>query len=151
MRRLSWIRSLPVLIAAALAPAGCGEPTPEPAADRAPAPAPSAPVAGRVYVSDETGGVVVAIDPVAGEIVTRIPVGKRPRGIRLSSDGARLFVALSGSPIAPPGVDESTLPPADRAAETLAVLQDCMRTRPAWAPDLPLGSAGIISPIFIKD
>ena len=41
-----------------------------------------------------------------------IAVGKRPRGIKLSRDGTRLFVALSGSPMRRPGVDESKLPPA---------------------------------------
>jgi hypothetical protein len=39
----------------------------------------------------------------------------------------------------------------DRAADTLRVLQDCMTTRPAWALDLPLGSAGTISRVFMKD
>ena len=56
-------------------------------------------------------------DPEAGTVVERIAVGKRPRGIRLSRDGKQLLVALSGSPIAGPGVDESKLPPPDRAAD----------------------------------
>jgi YVTN family beta-propeller protein len=73
-------------------------------------------------VSDETGGAVVVIDPDAGTVIRRIPVGKRPRGIRASHDGRSLFVALSGSPIAGPGVDESTLPPADRAADGIGVV-----------------------------
>jgi DNA-binding beta-propeller fold protein YncE len=73
-------------------------------------------------VSDETGGAVVVIDPAAGTVVGRIAVGKRPRGIRLSPDGTQLFVALSGSPIAGPGVDESKLPPADRAADGIGVV-----------------------------
>ena len=76
----------------------------------------------RVYVSDETGGTVVAIDPVSGQILHRIAVGKRPRGIRISRDGTRLFVALSGSPIAGPGVDESKLPPPDRTADGIGVI-----------------------------
>jgi YVTN family beta-propeller protein len=76
----------------------------------------------RVYVSDETGGNVVCVDPGSRQIVQRIAVGKRPRGIRLSPDGTRLFVALSGSPIGGPGVDESTLPPADRAADGIGVI-----------------------------
>ena len=50
------------------------------------------------------------------------PLGKRPRGIKASPDGTRLFVALSGSPPAPPGVDESTLPPPDRAADGVGVV-----------------------------
>ena len=41
-------------------------------------------------------------------------LGKRPRGIRVSPDRTQLYIALSGSPISPPGVDESKLPPPDR-------------------------------------
>ena len=77
---------------------------------------------GHLYVSDETGGHVVVVDPDAGEVVARIPVGKRPRGIALSPDGRQLLVALSGSPIAGPGVDESTLPPPDREADGIGVV-----------------------------
>src|SRR5207253_3604320 len=44
-------------------------------------------------------------------------LGKRPRGIQASPDGKSLYVALSGSPPAPPGVDEKTLPPPDRTAD----------------------------------
>src|SRR4051812_45576398 len=70
----------------------------------------------RVYVSSEESGDVVVIDARRSLVAARIPVGKRPRGLRLSPDGRTLYVALSGSPKAPPGVDESTLPPPDRAA-----------------------------------
>ena len=76
----------------------------------------------RLYVSDETGGQVIVIDPDAGAVLGRIPVGKRPRGIRLSRDGRQLLVALSGSPIAGPGVDESTLPPPDRGADGIGIV-----------------------------
>jgi YVTN family beta-propeller protein len=75
-----------------------------------------------VYVSDETGSAIVVIDAQSGDILQRIAVGKRPRGIRLSLDGTRLLVALSGSPIGGPGVDESRLPPADRAADGIGVV-----------------------------
>ena len=76
----------------------------------APASAPRRPAGPRLYVSDETGGIVVVIDPESGQIVERIAVGKRPRGLRISRDGRQLLVALSGNPIAGPGVDESKLP-----------------------------------------
>lgn len=76
----------------------------------------------RIYVSNETGGEIVVVDPDAAVVVSRIPVGKRPRGILLTADGTRLLVALSGSPIAGPGVDESTLPPADREADGIGVV-----------------------------
>ena len=45
------------------------------------------------------------------------PLGKRPRGIQVTPDGKSLYVALSGSPPAPPGTDESKLPPPDRSAD----------------------------------
>src|SRR4029079_19818266 len=74
-----------------------------------------------VYVSTEEGGEVIAIDPAKAAIAARIPVGKRPRGMKVSPDGKLLYVALSGSPRIPPGADESKLPPADRAADGVGV------------------------------
>ncbi len=101
-------------------------PTPAPAAAPTPTPAPevTGPVAPgpRLYVSDETGGNIVIIDPATGNLLKRIAVGKRPRGLRLSADGTQLFVALSGSPIAGPKVDVSKLPPADRSADGIGVV-----------------------------
>ena len=38
--------------------------------------------------------------------IATIPLGKRPRGIKASPDRTMLYVALSGSPAAGPGVDE---------------------------------------------
>jgi YVTN family beta-propeller protein len=88
---------------------------------------PPAPVPQRVYVSNETAGTVAVIDPVTGNVIGAIPVGKRPRGLRVSRDGKQLYVALSGSPIAPPGVDESSLPAADRSADGIAVIDIATR------------------------
>ena len=76
----------------------------------------------RLYVSAEDGGEVVVLDPARGEVLARIPVGKRPRGVKLSRDGKQLYVALSGSPKGGPGVDESKLPPPDRAADGVGVV-----------------------------
>ena len=76
----------------------------------------------RVYVTNEGSGDISIIDPAARAVVGRIPLGKRPRGIVASPDRRLLYIALSGSPIAGPGVDESTLPPADKAADGIAVL-----------------------------
>ena len=39
----------------------------------------------------------------------------------------------------------------DEADDALKLLIQCMETRPAWARDLPLGSNGFMSPVFIKD
>src|SRR5206468_1358121 len=80
------------------------------------------PLPSRFYVSLERGGAVAAIDPVSGKVVQKITVGTRPRGIRLSPDGKTLFVAVSGSPIGGPGVDETKLPPPNHAADGIAVV-----------------------------
>jgi YVTN family beta-propeller protein len=79
------------------------------------------------YVSSESTGEVALVDVARARLEERIPVGKRPRGLRLSPDGRTLFVALSGSPVAGPHVDESKLPPADRSADGIAVVD--LRTR----------------------
>ena len=119
-------RSRSLVIAASLfLAAACSREAPPPSASTpAATPPPTAaprPAGPRLYVSDETGGAVVVIEVSSGQI-SRIPVGKRPRGIRVSPDGKNLLVALSGSPIAGPGVDESKLPPADRAADGIGVV-----------------------------
>jgi YVTN family beta-propeller protein len=75
-----------------------------------------------VYVTNEQSGDLTIIDPATNTVVSTVPLGKRPRGIRASPDGAQLYIALSGSPIAPPGVDESKLPPPDRSADGIGVV-----------------------------
>jgi YVTN family beta-propeller protein len=82
--------------------------------------APAAPE--RVYVSDERGGNVVIVDPQSASVVARIPVGKRPRGIQVSPDHKLVYVALSGSPMGGPNVDESKLPPPDRRYDGIGVV-----------------------------
>jgi YVTN family beta-propeller protein len=76
----------------------------------------------RAYVSNETDGTVSVIDLAAQRVIATIHVGKRPRGLHVSRDGHRLYVALSGSPRGGPGVDESKLPPADRSADGIGVV-----------------------------
>jgi YVTN family beta-propeller protein len=67
-----------------------------------------------LYVSCEDSGEIGVIDVATGT-AGAWTVGKRPRGIVLAGD--KLYVALSGSPKGGPGVDESKLPPPDRAAD----------------------------------
>lgn len=43
------------------------------------------------------------------------------------------------------------LSPESEANEQLEILKECMETPPQWAPDIPLGSAGFTSPVFMKD
>src|SRR3990170_3823364 len=90
--------------------AACSSPAPPPAGEPAvPAAAATPPAAGRVFVTNEGSGDITVVDVATRAVVATIPVGKRPRGIRLSPDRTVLYVALSGSPIAPPAVAESPL------------------------------------------
>ena len=75
-----------------------------------------------VYVTNERSGTLSVIDEPSGKVVQTLPLGKRPRGLKLSPDGKLLYVALSGSPIAGPGVDESKLPPPDRGADGIGIV-----------------------------
>jgi PQQ-dependent dehydrogenase (methanol/ethanol family)/PQQ-dependent catabolism-associated beta-propeller protein len=74
------------------------------------------------FVSNEDSGDISVIDLHTASVVDTIAVGKRPRGMRLSPDGKKLYVAVSGSPKAPPGSDEASLPPPDRGADGIAVI-----------------------------
>ena len=66
----------------------------------------AAPAAARakplLFVSAEAGGDVVVVDPAKAQVVERIKVGARPRGLKLSRDGRHLFVAVAGPPKAAP-------------------------------------------------
>ena len=75
----------------------------------------------RIYVTNEVGGDLSVIDSGNYNVLATIPLGKRPRGIHASPDGKTFYVAVSGSPIAGPDVDESTLPPPDKSADGIAV------------------------------
>jgi YVTN family beta-propeller protein len=108
MPSYSRARAHALLVTLGCASAGCRDAEP--------------PATTRAFVSNEDAGTVSVIDTQRGVVLATIPVGKRPRGLRLSADRRTLYVALSGSPKAPPGVDESTLPPPDRAADGIGVV-----------------------------
>jgi YVTN family beta-propeller protein len=110
-------RAIAPIILLALSVAACNRGAPPPA-ETARSAAPST----RIYVTNEASGDLSVIDVASQTVVATIPVGKRPRGIRVSPDGSTLYVALSGSPVAGPGVDESTLPPPDRTADGIGVV-----------------------------
>lgn len=63
-------------------------------------------LAERAYVSNEDGHTVSVFDTDRGAVIATIAVGKRPRGLKLTRDGSRLFVALSGLPKCPPSVPD---------------------------------------------
>jgi len=98
-----------LILAAALTLAGCGRS------------GQSALGSNEVFVTNEASGDLSIVDGSTGQVLGTYPLGKRPRGIKLSPDGRRLYVALSGSPVAPPGTDESKLPPPDRNADGIGL------------------------------
>jgi YVTN family beta-propeller protein len=80
--------------------------------------------AGRAYVSNEDGQSVTVLDTATGDVVTTVNVGKRPRGLKLSPDGKRLYVAVSGLPKCPPSVpdEECAKLKHDLAADGIAII-----------------------------
>jgi PQQ-dependent catabolism-associated beta-propeller protein len=78
--------------------------------------------AARLFVTNEDSGDVSVIDLAREEVIATVAVGKRPRGIRIGPDGRTALVALSGSPKAGPDSDEMKLPPPDRTADGVGLL-----------------------------
>ena len=96
----------------------CSSPTP---VQHEEAKAPTEPSGPRIYVTNEVSGDMTVIDAGTYNVIATVPLGKRPRGIHASPDGKTIYVALSGSPIGGPNVDESTLPPPDKSADGIGV------------------------------
>lgn len=100
-----------------LAIAGCSS-------GKQPAETPEVPTrspAPRIYVTNEVSGDLTIVDSASRKVIATVPLGKRPRGIHASPDQKTLYVALSGSPSAGPGVDESKLPPPDKSKDGIGV------------------------------
>jgi PQQ-dependent catabolism-associated beta-propeller protein len=76
------------------------------------------------YVSNEDGDSVSVIDTDRDEVTATVEVGKRPRGLKLSRDGAQLYVAVSGLPKCPPSVsdEECAKLKRDPTADGIAVI-----------------------------
>src|SRR5215471_15692821 len=100
-----WVPPAALLIAAWLAPA-------------------SAAHAARAYVSNEDDGTVTVVDTQRLAALATLTVGKRPRGLALSRDGKRLYVALSGLPKCPPPLrdEDCARLPRDAQADGIAVI-----------------------------
>ena len=77
-----------------------------------------------VYASNEDSNDLSIIDPDRNEVIGTIAVGKRPRGVRVSPDGAMVFVALSGSPKCPPSIPDAECQAliADKTADGIAMI-----------------------------
>jgi quinoprotein dehydrogenase-associated probable ABC transporter substrate-binding protein len=78
----------------------------------------------RVYVTNEDAGTITIISTATNSAVGEIEVGTRPRGVEVSADGGRLYVALSGSPKCPPTLpdDECAKLAADKSKDGIAVI-----------------------------
>jgi YVTN family beta-propeller protein len=76
----------------------------------------------RIYATNEYSGDVSIIDGDTKDVITTMPLGKRPRGIKAGPNGDYVYVALSGTPPSPPWIDESTLPPADKSADGIGMV-----------------------------
>lgn len=101
--------------------AGCSKPPAEPETKSATTAPVSSPTGYRVYVTCETSGELAVIDSSTMTVASTVKLGKRPRGVHPSPDGATVYVTLSGSPPEGPNVDESKLPPPDKSADGIAV------------------------------
>lgn len=83
-----------------------------------------------VYVSNEDSNDVTVIDGASDVVTATIPVGTRPRGVRVSEDGRTLYVATSGSPKCPPTMSEEACEAQveDKSLDGITVVDTATRT-----------------------
>lgn len=95
-------------------------------ASGAPAPLPKGPLA---YVTNEDSQDLTVINTANDSVVATIPVGTRPRGVRVSPDGRRVYVALSGSPKCPPSMpdEECAKLKSDKSKDGIAAVDPAAR------------------------
>lgn len=81
------------------------------------------------YVTNEDSQELSVIDTRTDSVVATIPVGTRPRGVRVTRDGKTIFVALSGSPKCPPSMsdEECEKLKADKTKDGIAVVDAASR------------------------
>jgi PQQ-dependent catabolism-associated beta-propeller protein len=81
------------------------------------------------YVTNEDSQELSVIDTRTDSVVASIPVGTRPRGVRVSRDGKTVFVALSGSPKCPPTMpdEECEKLKVDKTKDGIAVVDVASR------------------------
>ena len=53
------------------------------------------PVSELIFVTNERGGTISVVDAAEFRVIDTISTGGRPRGIRISTDGTRAYVAVS--------------------------------------------------------
>jgi YVTN family beta-propeller protein len=114
-----------------LASVACGggeRPREEPAANADSTPA--APAGREVaYATNEGSGELTIIDVATDSAVASIQVGTRPRGVRVTTDGKYVFVALSGSPRCPPTMpdEECEKLKADKSKDGIGMIDAASR------------------------
>jgi YVTN family beta-propeller protein len=88
------------------------------------APQATTPTGELAYVTNEDSQELSVIDTRTDSVIATIPVGTRPRGVRVSEDGKTVFVALSGSPKCPPTMpdEECAKLKADKSKDGIAVV-----------------------------
>lgn len=81
------------------------------------------------YVTNEGSGELTVIDVASDSVVSSIPVGTRPRGVRVSEDGKTVYVALTGSPRCPPTMpdEECEKLEADKSKDGIGVVDVATR------------------------
>ncbi|HTO73412.1 MAG TPA: hypothetical protein VMJ30_06320, partial [Gemmatimonadales bacterium] len=81
------------------------------------------------FVSNEDSRDMTIIDATTYQVVGTVPVGTRPRGIKVSPDGKTVYVALSGSPRCPPTMpdEECEKLVADKSKDGIAVVDVASR------------------------
>jgi PQQ-dependent catabolism-associated beta-propeller protein len=120
-------------VAALLAAGGCGRDNPDLGGRRDTAAPntgqPNSPAGELAYVTNEDSQELSVIDTRTDSVVATIPVGTRPRGVRVSADGKTVFVALSGSPKCPPTMpdEECEKLKADKTKDGVAVVDAVAR------------------------
>jgi YVTN family beta-propeller protein len=88
----------------------------------------------RAYVSNEDDGTVTVVDPQRLTALATLAVGKRPRGLALSHDGTRLYVAVTGLPKCPPPMTD----------------EDCARlSRDTQADGIAVIDTGTLRPLTV--
>ena len=125
--KLTLRAAIPLLLAAA-----CGKDQPNLGGrGDTTAPATTQPSPGELaYVTNEDSQELSVIDTRTDSVVASIPVGTRPRGVRVSRDGKTVFVALSGSPKCPPTMPDAECEKlkSDKSKDGIAVVDAVGRT-----------------------
>ena len=121
--------SLRITVLAGLLATACGKEQSS-LAGRGDTVATAAPPAGDLaYVTNEDSQELTVIDTRTDSAVASIPVGTRPRGVRIAPDGKTVFVALSGSPKCPPTMsdEECEKLTTDKSKDGIAVVDVATR------------------------